>query len=115
MERVKVCYLCSMLFLGGVVKKTFSEFLISKFSYLLAETGIVSLGCAFLKFPTRMQAQNAIAEMHNSTTMEVCHLYPIAVLRINQCVFSVKDFSVQSPLHQTTQQHHLNPLTPNTD
>lgn len=62
-----------------------------------------------------MQAQNAIAEMHNSTTMEVCHLYPIAVLRINQCVFSVKDFSVQSPLHQTAQQCHLNPLTPNTD
>ena len=29
------------------------------------------VGCAFLKFPTRMQAQNAIAEMHNSTTMEV--------------------------------------------
>lgn len=33
----------------------------------------VPLGCAFLKFPSRMQAQNAIGEMHNSTTMEVCH------------------------------------------
>lgn len=32
---------------------------------------MIYLGCAFLKFPTRMQAQNAIADMHNSTTMEV--------------------------------------------
>lgn len=32
---------------------------------------MICSGCAFLKFPTRMQAQNAIAEMHNSTTMEV--------------------------------------------
>lgn len=38
---------------------------------MLPKTVMICLGCAFLKFPTRMQAQNAIAEMHNSTTMEV--------------------------------------------
>lgn len=38
---------------------------------MLSKTVMNCLGCAFLKFPTRMQAQNAIAEMHNSTTMEV--------------------------------------------
>eukprot|EP00112_Aurelia_sp_Birch-Aquarium-sp1_P003537 Seg1395.2 transcript_id=Seg1395.2/GoldUCD/mRNA.D3Y31 product="CUGBP Elav-like family member 2" protein_id=Seg1395.2/GoldUCD/D3Y31 len=31
-----------------------------------------SKGCAFLKFSTRLQAQNAIIKMHNSTTMEGC-------------------------------------------
>ena len=40
--------------------------------WYLAKIKVIPLGCAFLKFPTRVQAQSAIGEMHNSTTMEVC-------------------------------------------
>lgn len=35
-------------------------------------------GCAFIKYETRLQAQNAIKAMHNSETMEGC-TYPLVV------------------------------------
>ncbi|XP_078359721.1 CUGBP Elav-like family member 3-A isoform X1 [Oculina patagonica] len=68
------------LFIGMISKKATEDDLRMMFSpfgtieelTILKDSDGKSRGCAFLKFPTRMQAQNAIAEMHNSTTMEGC-------------------------------------------
>lgn len=68
------------LFIGMISKKATEDDLRMMFSpfgtieelTILRDSDGKSKGCAFLKFPTRMQAQNAIAEMHNSTTMEGC-------------------------------------------
>ncbi|XP_020601899.1 CUGBP Elav-like family member 1 isoform X2 [Orbicella faveolata] len=68
------------LFIGMISKKATEEDLRIMFSpygsieelTILRDSDGKSKGCAFLKFPTRMQAQNAIADMHNSTTMEGC-------------------------------------------
>ncbi|XP_068744711.1 CUGBP Elav-like family member 3-A isoform X5 [Montipora capricornis] len=68
------------LFVGMISKKATEDDLRIMFSpfgaieelTILRDSDGKSKGCAFLKFPTRMQAQNAIAEMHNSSTMEGC-------------------------------------------
>lgn len=68
------------LFIGMISKKATEDDLRMMFSpfgaieelTILRDSDGKSKGCAFLKFPTRMQAQNAIADMHNSTTMEGC-------------------------------------------
>ncbi|XP_015757196.1 PREDICTED: CUGBP Elav-like family member 1 [Acropora digitifera] len=69
------------LFVGMISRKATEDDLRMMFSpfgaieelTILRDSDGKSKGCAFLKFPSRMQAQNAIGEMHNSTTMEVCH------------------------------------------
>lgn len=68
------------LFIGMVSKKTTEDDLRVMFSgfgtieevTVLRNPDKTSKGCAFLKFSNRIQAQNAIKDMHNSTTMEGC-------------------------------------------
>jgi len=68
------------LFIGMLSKHTTEEDLKLMFSpfgtieevTILKNSNGASKGCAFLKFSTRLQAQNAIIKMHNSTTMEGC-------------------------------------------
>ncbi|XP_065052979.1 CUGBP Elav-like family member 1 isoform X2 [Rhopilema esculentum] len=68
------------LFIGMLSKHTTEEDLKLMFSpfgtieevTVLKNSNGTSKGCAFLKFNTRLQAQNAIIKMHNSTTMEGC-------------------------------------------
>jgi len=68
------------LFVGMISKTTTAEDLQEMFSKFgdLEDVAIlkgpegVSKGCAFLKFETRLQAQNAIRSMHNSVTLEGC-------------------------------------------
>ncbi|XP_048578493.1 CUGBP Elav-like family member 2 isoform X2 [Nematostella vectensis] len=68
------------LFVGMISKHAKEEDLRVMFSpfgtieelTVLRNADSTSKGCAFIKFANRMQAQNAIATMHNSTTMEGC-------------------------------------------
>lgn len=68
------------LFIGMVSKKTTEDDLRVMFSgfgtieevTVLRNPDKTSKGCAFLKFASRIQAQNAIKDLHNSTTMEGC-------------------------------------------
>ncbi|EDO35562.1 predicted protein, partial [Nematostella vectensis] len=65
------------LFVGMISKHAKEEDLRVMFSpfgtieelTVLRNADSTSKGCAFIKFANRMQAQNAIATMHNSTTM----------------------------------------------
>lgn len=73
------------LFVGMISKSTdendlremFSEFGSIDSITVLKDNG-ASKGCAFIKFETRLQAQNAIKQMHHSKTMEGCRA-PIVV------------------------------------
>ena len=60
-----------------------------------------SRGCAFIKYETRQQAQNAIRSLHNSETMEGCS-YPLVV----KIADTDKDKLNKKRMQQPPPQHH---------
>jgi len=60
------------------IRDMFSRFGSIEYLHILRNSDGKSKGCAFLKFETRLQAQNAIKIMNNCETMEGCS-YPLIV------------------------------------